>query len=85
MRKTILSSTSPPSTPPLASSLPLSASKYFTPHKVSEINAMHTHLRGILMQKGVSDNTLTLFDKTRKSIMTELHAKEIAKKQLHNL
>ena len=45
---------------------------------------MHTHLCGILVQEEVSDNTLTLFDKTRKGTLAELHAGEMAKKQLHN-
>jgi hypothetical protein len=73
-----------PSTPPLASSPSLSPSKYFTPHKVSEIDAMQTHLQGILVQEGVSASTLTIFDKTRKGAMAGLHAGEVAKQQLHD-
>src|SRR5690348_15541827 len=43
-RKTILSLTSSSLISFLAFSSSLSASKYFTSHKVSKINAMHTHL-----------------------------------------
>jgi len=37
------------------------------------------------VQKEVSASTLTIFDKTRKSAMTELHTEEMTKQQLHNL
>jgi hypothetical protein len=72
------------STPSLASSPSLLPSKYFTSHKVSDIDAMHTHLCGILVQEGVSASTLTIFDKTRKGAMAGLHSGEMAKQQLHD-
>jgi hypothetical protein len=71
-------------TPSLASSSSMSPSKYSTPHKVSEIDAMQIHLQGILVQEGVSASTLIIFDKTRKSTMAGLHAGEMAKQQLHD-
>ena len=45
---------------------------------------MHTHLCELLVQKEVSHDILAMFDKTRKSTMTELHAEEMTKRQLHD-
>ena len=72
-------------TPLLASSPPLSQSQYTTPQKISEIDAMRSHTRGLLVGAGVDARALAAYDKIMKGAMAGLHAGAQAITQLYNM
>ncbi len=84
--------TATPTTPPNPPSNPSSnlptfepRVEYFTPKKVSEIDALGTHIHGLMVQQGVDPALITAFEKMRKGALVGLHAGAQAEHQLHEM
>ena len=56
-----------------------------TPRKVADIDALTTHIYGLMMQQNVDSQILTAFEKMRKAAIAGLHAGAQAEDQLHNM
>ena len=91
-RRVINPAAEPPQTPsPLPSNPPSSPAfiepriEYTTPRKVHEIDALGTHIHGLLVQQNADPATLQAFEKFRKGALAGLHAGAHAEFQLHNI